>query len=172
MYHMWTPPIPKHAITHCWVWLQLKRRTLDLEDDFLVANTRESWISSAVNRVGLLTTDKKWSFKTVDCSWYRIGAGKDFHRPIFIMLGTDTLAARAIVGADIRIECVLKDLLSKPKWSAASLTASCMSLYIKHVNLSCTLNDKKGSSSNLKECFDHWYTKWTNGTGWWLMSWV
>ena len=54
----------------------------------------------------------------------------------------------------------------------SSCTARCMSLYSKHVNLSCTLNDKKGSSSNLKECFDHWYTKWTNGTGWLLISWV
>ena len=130
------------------------------------------WIASAVNKVGLLTTAKIWSFNAVDCSWYRTGAGKDFHLPIFMMLVTDKLAARAIVGADMRMECVLNDVVSNPKWAADDLTATCIAVYNKHDNRSCTRNDKKGSASNRNECFDHIYTKWTNGTGWWLLSWI
>ena len=79
------------------------------------AKTRESKISSEVNKVGSLITDKTWSFNAVDCSWYRIGAGKDFQRPIRIIFVTDKLAARAIVGPDILIECVLNQSSLKPK---------------------------------------------------------
>ena len=71
-----------------------------------------------------------------------------------MMLVTESLAARAIVGADIRIDCVLNESLSNPKKSADDLTATYISVCNKHVNRSCTRNDKNGSASNRKECFD------------------
>ncbi len=55
-----------------------------------------------------------------------MGAGKDLQRPMRMMLGTDRLAARAIVGPDIRMECVLNHSALNPKWAADDLTAACI----------------------------------------------
>ena len=56
----------------------------------------------------------------------------------------DTWAARAIVGADMRNECVSNHAASRPYTVAACFTANCMSLYNKHFNCPFARNDKKG----------------------------
>ena len=55
----------------------------------------------------------------------------------------DTWAARAIVGADMRNECVSNHAASRPYTVAACFTANCMSLYNKHFNCPFAQNDKK-----------------------------
>ncbi len=84
-----------------------------------------------------------------------MGAGNDFQRPMCMMLGTDKLAARAIVGPDIRIECVLNHIALSPKWVADDLTAVWICEYNKQDKWPRTRKDKNGSVSNLIECLDH-----------------
>ena len=60
-----------------------------------------------MNTDRLLTTDKIVLFNTVDCSSYNNADGTDLQRPMRMTLGIGILAEIAIVGADIRIDCVL-----------------------------------------------------------------
>ena len=119
MYHnSATPPLPACYDDTC----QPHQHLDMLSSSFVILAKRwELWWPSEVNKFGSLITDKTWSFKAVDCSWYRIGAGKDFQRPIRIIFVTDRSAARAIVGPDILIECVLNHSSLKPKWAADDL---------------------------------------------------
>ena len=63
-------------------------------------------------------------------------------------------AALAIIGADIRIDCILNQALSRLKTLADDLRVDCMFLYSKHVNCDDILNDKNESSSNLNDTLD------------------
>jgi len=112
-------------------------------------------ISSVVNKVGLLTTERMELFSCVDCAWYKSDAGSDFHRPMDMIFVGDTWAARAIVGADMRNECVSNHVASRPNTVAACFTANCMSLYNKHFNCPFARYDKKGSEPSRCECRAH-----------------
>ena len=99
------------------------RRTCGLAAGVRDANNRANTISSDVNNVGSLTIDKMVLFNAVDCSWYNNAAGNDFHLPILMVSDTGNRAARAIVGCDIRIDCVSNHASCNPNTGAACLTA-------------------------------------------------
>jgi len=122
-------------------------------------------ISSDVNNVGLLTIDKIVLFNVVECSWYNNAAGINFHLPIRMQSGTGNRAARAIVGADIRIDCVLNHASSNPNTGAAYLTTVFISEYRRQINSPLRRKERNGSSALRTECFNQRYTKWTKGTG-------
>ena len=151
--------------TSC-IFYYRNRRTLDVDDLFRDASTIDNNISSVVNKVGLLTIEIMELFSCVDCAWYKSDAGRDLHRPMDMMFVVDTRAARAIVGADMHIECVSNHDASRPNTVAACLTANCMSLYNKHLNCPFARNDKKGSEPSRFECRAHKYTRRTKGTDW------
>jgi len=119
-------------------------RTVDVDDSLFDATTLDNNISSVVNKVGLLTIERMELFSCVDCDWYKSDAGSDFHRPMDMMFVGDTWAVRAIVGADMRNECVSNHVASRPNTVAACFTANCMSLYNKHFNCPSARYDKKG----------------------------
>ena len=136
-----------------------------MSDDVRDANNRANTISSDVNNVGSLTIDKIVLFNAVDCSWYNNAAGNDFHLPILMQSDTGNRAARAIVGADIRIDCVSNRASSNPNTGAACLTAAFISEYRRQLNSPLRRKERNGSSALRMECRDQRYTKWTKGIG-------
>lgn len=67
-------------------------------------------MSSDVNNVGSLTIEIMLLLAAVDCSLYNNADGSDAQRPF---------AALAIVGADMRIDCVLNHASSNSRCLAA-----------------------------------------------------
>ena len=129
--------------TSC-IYYYKNRRTLDVDELLRDASTLDNNLSSVVNKVGLFTIERMELFSCVDCAWYKSYAGSDFYRPMDMIFVVDTWAARAIVGADMRNECVSNHAASRPYTVAACFTANCMSLYNKHFNCPFARNDKKG----------------------------
>ena len=133
-------------------------------DDVRDANICANNISSDVNNAGLLTMDNIVLFNVVDCSWYNNAADIDFHLPMHITSGAGSRAALAIVGADIRMDCVSNHASSKPNTGAAFLTADLISEYNKQFNTLLRRKERNGSSSLRYECFDQRYIRLTNGS--------
>ena len=151
--------------TSC-IYYYKNRRTLDVDELLRDASTLDNNLSSVVNKVGLFTIERMELFSCVDCAWYKSYAGSDFYRPMDMIFVVDTWAARAIVGADIRNECVSNYAASRPNIVAACFTAHCMCLYNKHFNCPFARNDKKGSEPSRCECRAYQYTRRTKGTDW------
>ena len=90
----------------------LHRSTVGLWSGDLDANRRDSKMSSEVNNVGLLTTEMILLLTAADWCWYNADRS-DAHLPICKTVDFWAPAARAMVGADIRIDCVLNHLPSE-----------------------------------------------------------
>ena len=80
-------------------------------DNVRDANNRDNKIPSVVNNKIVL-------FNAVDCSLYNNANGIDCHRFICIKSGAGSRTTRAIVGADIRMECVSNHASFKPNTGA------------------------------------------------------
>jgi hypothetical protein len=129
-----------------------KRRTVGvnfcaefLERGALEANVPDKRMSSDVKQVGLLAKEMMWSLTAVDCSWYFMEDGTVFQRPMSKMIAVGSRAARAIVGTDIRIDCVLNQASSKLKCLADDFRAVWMVLYKRQWRAWLSRKDRNGS---------------------------